>query len=181
MNIEYSNLFKICLIGDSASGKTSIIKQFVDEEYTLDTSSTIGIDFKIVSFNISNSTYIKMQIWDTCGSERFKSLTASFLKSCSAFILVFDLTRKKTLLNIECWINTVKENTIPKFMILIGNKSDLKEQREVNNNDVLEICKKYSLNYIESSAKSNENIEIIFKIVVNQLLNTTKIETTDKN
>ena len=87
-----------------------------------------------------------MQIWDTCGSERFKSLTSSFIKTCSAFILVFDLTRPSTFQNIEHWIRTIKENTSPKFLILIGNKNDLTEQRALNKDFILEYCQKHFFN-----------------------------------
>ena len=130
-NISYEHLFKVSLIGDSGTGKTSIMIRFIDDFFTEDTKSTIGVDFKLVSLEMEKNVYIKMQIWDTCGSERFKSLTSSFIKTCSAFILVFDLTRENTFKNIDSWINIIKENTSPKFFILIGNKSDLVEKRAI--------------------------------------------------
>ena len=72
-NISYSYLFKISLIGDSSTGKTSILLRFIDDYFTEDTKSTIGVDFKLVSLELEPKIYAKMQIWDTCGSERFKS------------------------------------------------------------------------------------------------------------
>ena len=168
-NIAYDYIFKVSLIGDSATGKTSILLRFIDDYFTEDTKSTIGVDFKIVSLLLEPKVYAKMQIWDTCGSERFKSLTSSFIKTCSAFILVFDLTRTSTFQNIEHWIRTIKENTSPKFLILIGNKSDLVEQRALNKDFILEYCQKHFFNYLEISAKNNSNIEIMFKEVAYQL------------
>ena len=168
-NINYDYIFKVALIGDSATGKTSILLRFIDDYFTEDTKSTIGVDFKIVSLLLEPKIYAKMQIWDTCGSERFKSLTSSFIKTCSAFILVFDLTRTSTFQNIEHWIRTIKENTSPKFLILIGNKSDLVEQRALNKDFILEYCQKHFFNYLEISAKNNSNIEIMFKEVAYQL------------
>ena len=168
-NINYDYIFKVALIGDSATGKTSILLRFIDDYFTEDTKSTIGVDFKIVSLLLDPKVYAKMQIWDTCGSERFKSLTSSFIKTCSAFILVFDLTRTSTFQNIEHWIRTIKENTSPKFLILIGNKSDLVEQRALNKDFILEYCQKHFFNYLEISAKNNSNIEIMFKEVAYQL------------
>ena len=168
-NINYDYIFKVALIGDSATGKTSILLRFIDDYFTEDTKSTIGVDFKIVSLLLQPKVYAKMQIWDTCGSERFKSLTSSFIKTCSAFILVFDLTRTSTFQNIEHWIRTIKENTSPKFLILIGNKSDLVEQRALNKDFILEYCQKHFFNYLEISAKNNSNIEIMFKEVAYQL------------
>ena len=174
LNISYDFLFKVSLIGDSATGKTSIITRFIDDLFKEETSTTIGVDFKIVSLDLGENTYAKMQIWDTCGSERFKSITASFLKSCSAFILVFDLNRKNTFKSIENWIKTINENTKPKFLILIGNKCDLK--REVEKDEIILFCEKNKLNYIEISVKENKNVEKIFKEVAYQLYKDIKIK-----
>ena len=168
-NISYSYLFKVSLIGDSSTGKTSILLRFIDDYFTEDTKSTIGVDFKLVSLELEPKIYAKMQIWDTCGSERFKSLTSSFIKTCVAFILVFDLTRKSTFQNIDHWIKIIKENTSPKFLILIGNKSDLKEERAIDKEIILNYCEKNLFNYMEISAKNNLNIEKLFKEVAYQL------------
>ena len=168
-NISYSYLFKVSLIGDSSTGKTSILLRFIDDYFTDDTKSTIGVDFKLVSLELEPKIYAKMQIWDTCGSERFKSLTSSFIKTCVAFILVFDLTRKNTFQNIEHWIKIIKENTSPKFLILVGNKSDLKEQRNIDKEIILNYCEKNLFNYMEISAKNNLNVEKLFKEVAYQL------------
>ena len=107
-NISYSYLFKVSLVGDSSTGKTSILLRFIDDYFTEDTKSTIGVDFKLVSFELEPKVYAKMQIWHTCASERFKSLTSSFIKTCTAFILVFDLTRRNTFQNIDHWIKVIK-------------------------------------------------------------------------
>ena len=160
INISYDFLFKVSLIGDSGTGKTSMITRFIDNVFKSETSTTIGVDFKIVSFNLGNETYAKMQIWDTCGSERFKSLTA---------ILVFDLTRLSTFQNIDNWIKIINENTKPKFLILIGNKSDLKDERNIDKEKIYKYCEKNKFNYIETSVKNNLNIEKVFKEVAYQL------------
>lgn len=168
-NYSYNHIFKVALIGDSGTGKTSILLRFIDDSFRDDTKSTIGVDFKLVSLELESKVYAKMQIWDTCGSERFKSLTSSFIKTCNAFVLVFDLTRPITFQNIDHWINIIKENTSPKFMILIGNKSDLVEQRNVPREMIMQYCEKNLFNYIEISAKNNDNVEKLFKEVPYQL------------
>ena len=178
-NISYSYIFKVSLIGDSSTGKTSILLRFIDDYFTEDTKSTIGVDFKLVSFELEPKIYAKMQIWDTCGSERFKSLTSSFIKTCNAFILIFDLTRKNTFHNIDHWIKIIKENTSPKFMILIGNKSDLINERNIDKEIILDYCEKNLFNYMEISAKNNLNIEKLFKEVAYQLYN--DIKKSEKN
>ena len=166
---SYDYIFKVSLIGDASTGKTSIILRLIDDDFKEETSSTIGVDFKIVSLELEKNIYAKMQIWDTCGSERFKSITSSFIKTCSAFILVFDLSRANTFKSIDNWIKIIKESTTPNFLILIGNKSDLIEQRAVEKDIILEYCRKNVLNYIEISAKNNINIEKMFKEVAYQL------------
>ena len=168
-NLSYDYIFKVALIGDSGTGKTSILLRFIDDTFSEDTKSTIGVDFKIVTLELEKNIYAKMQIWDTCGSERFKSLTSSFIKTCNAFVLVFDLTRSSSFQNIDHWINIIKENTSPKFMILIGNKSDLIEQRNVSKEMIVKYCEKNLFNYIEISAKNNTNVEKMFKEVPFQL------------
>jgi len=173
-NISYSYIFKVSLIGDSSTGKTSILLRFIDDFFTEDTKSTIGVDFKLVSFELEPNIYAKMQIWDTCGSERFKSLTSSFIKTCNAFILIFDLTRINTFHNIDNWIKIIKENTSPKFMILIGNKSDLINERKIDKKIIYDYCEKNLFNYMEISAKNNFNIEKLFKEVAYQLYNDIK-------
>jgi len=173
-NISYSYIFKVSLIGDSSTGKTSILLRFIDDFFTEDTKSTIGVDFKLVSFELEPNIYAKMQIWDTCGSERFKSLTSSFIKTCNAFILIFDLTRINTFHNIDNWIKIIKENTSPKFMILIGNKSDLINERKIDKKIIYDYCEKNLFNYMEISAKNNVNIEKLFKEVAYQLYNDIK-------
>jgi small GTP-binding protein len=161
-NINYEFLFKISLIGDSGIGKTSILLRFIDNVFKEDTTSTIGVDFKIVSISLGDGTYAKMQIWDTCGSERFKSLTASFIKSCPAFLLIFDITKYKSFKNLENWLKIINENTNPKLICLVGNKCDLENERQVPRDEAQKFCEKNNLSYIETSAKTSENIEKVF-------------------
>ena len=174
--INYKYLFKLALIGDSGSGKTSILLRFTDNTYNENTQFTIGVDFKIVSMNIDDSL-VKLQIWDTCGSERFKSLTTSFIKSCSAFILVFDITRMKTFKSLEFWMKVVKESAKNEnFLCLIGNKSDLESKRQVPQEQCIEFAKSLGLKYMETSAKNNTNIADTFNFVSEMLYNNKKKE-----
>ncbi len=161
-NSNYDYIFKMALIGDSDTGKSSILTRFTDNYFQEDTSSTIGVDFKIVSMKIGNNIKAKMQIWDTCGSERFKSLTASFIKSCPAFLLVFDITKYKSLKNLDNWINIIKTNTNPRLLCLVGNKSDMGDKRKVSFEEAVEYAEKNNVKYIECSAKENKNVDEIF-------------------
>jgi small GTP-binding protein len=167
--INYNYLFKISLIGDSGTGKSSILMRFTENEFREDTSSTIGVDFKIVSVSLSDGTYAKMQIWDTCGSERFKSLTSSFIKSCPTFVLIYDISKYKSFKSLENWIEVIKENTNPRLLCIIGNKSDLEETRQVPREEAMRFAIKHNLKYLEVSAKFNEKIEDVF-VYISQTL-----------
>ena len=168
--IDYEYLFKIALIGDSSTVKTSILLRFTENDFREDTSSTIGVDFKIVSMSLGNKKFAKMQIWDTCGSERFKSLTMSFIKSCPAFLLIFDITKYKSFKNLENWIKIINDNSSSKIIVLVGNKYDLSDQRKVSREEALIFALKYNLSYVETSAKSNERIQEVFLNVCDSLL-----------
>lgn len=168
---KYDFIFKVALIGDSGIGKTSILIRFVDDTFKMDTTSTIGVDFRIVSFEME-SKLAKMQIWDTCGSERFKSITSSFIKSCSVFVLVFDLTKKKSFLNLENWMKMIKENIHPKLLCLVGNKSDL-PGREVSQEEAIKFSTTYDLKYLETSAMNSLGIENLFKYIAENLMEDT--------
>lgn len=167
---NYDFLFKISLIGDSGSGKTSTLIRLTEHTFRENTSSTIGVDFKILSVKYK-SKQAKVQIWDTCGSERFKSLTTSFIKTCSVFVLLFDLSNKKSFENIEYWLNIILENTSPKLVCLVGNKSDLVDASnpEIRRNAIDQFAKKHELPYIETSAKDNTNVEYVFKYISSKL------------
>jgi small GTP-binding protein len=167
--MKYNYLFKIALIGDSGIGKSSILIRFTTNNFQEDTQSTIGVDFKIVSVSLDENTHAKMQIWDTCGSERFKSLTSSFIKSCQTFLLVFDITKYKSFKSLENWLEIINENTSPKLLCLIGNKTDLEEKRQVPKSEAIQFALKHNLKYLETSAKTNEKIEDVFIYVAKSL------------
>lgn len=173
ISTNYDFLFKVSLIGDSGTGKTSVLIRLTENTFKENTSSTIGVDFKILSVKY-HSKLAKIQIWDTCGSERFKSLTTSFIKTCAVFILVFDLTNRKSFENLSYWLNLILDNTSPKVMCLVGNKSDLIDETNKNLVDpelISSFCDKYGMKYIQTSAKENTNIEDMFQHISVSLFN----------
>ncbi len=165
---SYDFLFKVSLVGDSGCGKTSILLRYSCGTYNENTQSTIGVDFKIVSLKIESSV-IKLQLWDTCGSERFKSITSSFLKSCSAYILVFDITSAKTFKNLTNWVKMVNSCTKATFYCLVGNKADLEEKRQVSHEEAIKFAEDNNLHYVETSAKTDLRISEVFTHVSRDL------------
>jgi Ras-related protein Rab-1A len=125
--------FRLCLVGDSFVGKTSMLKRYYDKHFNDDYTSTIGCDFKVITLE-ADYKIIKLQIWDTAGQERFKAISINYFRSAHGFIFVFDITKRETFENVENWINTAfstNKNNI--FNILIGNKRDLIDSEFTNN------------------------------------------------
>jgi Ras-related protein Rab-1A len=173
----YDYLFKILLIGNPSVGKSSVFTQYVDNSYSALTVSTMGIDFKIKTLKINNK-YIKLQLWDTAGQERFKTLTRSYYRGSHGIIIIFDITNRESFNNIRNWIyeiNNYSENTCN---ILVGNKLDLIDKREITYKEAKEFAAMHDLTYIEVSASNNINIHNIFDFLSKELMNQT--ETTIK-
>ncbi|CAK8691481.1 unnamed protein product [Clavelina lepadiformis] len=159
----YDYLFKIVLIGDAGVGKTCIVQRFKSGVWVESQASTIGVDFCMKSCEV-NGKKIKLQVWDTAGQERFRTITQSYYRSANGVVCAFDLTRQSTFLNVEKWMNDVSkfcEENVSK--LLIGNKCDLTEERAVSREECAKVGSYYSVvDYIETSAKDNTNIEASF-------------------
>ena len=171
MNNEYDYLFKILIIGDSGVGKSCILHRFTDDIFTENYISTIGVDFKIRTLDIDGKL-IKLQIWDTAGQERFRVITSAYYRGAHGVIIVYDVTSNISYKNINYWLEeTTKYASENISKILIGNKSDLVNKREVSYTNARDYADSLNLNYIETSAKNNTNIEKIFVDIANNLLN----------
>jgi len=171
---DYYCLLKIVLVGDSGTGKSAIVTQYGDKKYEENFFSTIGVDFKIHTLTIDNKI-VKLQIWDTAGQERFKSITSSYYKSANCIIFVYDVTDILSFVNLKIWINDMKIHTTNKYACIVGNKSDKIEDNEklrcVNKSDAESFANKNNMFYIETSAKNNINIDILFNKIASDLLN----------
>jgi Ras-related protein Rab-8A len=168
---NYDYLIKLIIIGDSGTGKSSLLLRFCDNLFNTTFISTIGIDFKIRTMTIDDKKY-KLQIWDTAGQERFRTITAAYYRGAMGILLVFDLTNKKTFDSIDYWMSGIQQNASPGVdKILIGNKSDIKDKRQVTQKDTQDLVDKYGIKYIETSAKNNENIEEAFMAIAHMVKN----------
>ena len=157
--------FKIITLGDPGVGKTSIIKRYIYDEYNFNEISTMGIQFSFKDINIKGKN-IKLNILDTGGQEKFKSLSSSYLKHADVVLFVFDWSVKKTFENMKMWINHFEENNNGKKIkqkLLIGNKSDL--QLNVDKNEVNEFAKNNNLVFMSTSAKYKDQIDELFKVI----------------
>ena len=166
---EYDIIFKVVLIGDSGVGKTNILSRYVRDEFSIETKSTVGVEFgsKIVK---SNSINIKVQIWDTAGQERYKSITNAYYKGAKGAFVVYDISKKETFDNINKWIEELKNNGDSDVCILlIGNKCDLEDERQVTQDDALKKAEQFDIAFLETSALQAVNIEKAFNNMIEQI------------
>ena len=169
----YDYLFKILMIGNPFVGKSSIFTQYVDNSYSDLTFSTMGVDFKIKTLKINNK-YIKLQLWDTAGQERFKTLTRSYYRGSHGIIIVFDITNRDSFNNIRNWLYEINKYSENVCNILVGNKIDLDDKREITYKEDKDFADIHNLIYIEVSAKNNINIDNIFEFLSKELIKQTE-------
>ena len=173
-------LLKCVLIGETAVGKTSIITQYINNEFNPDVKSSIGVDNLIKEMEIEN-TKIKFELWDTPGQEIYTSANKIFMKNTDIALIVYDITNKETFEKVNHWINLVKEVNGNRNLIIgiAANKSDLYENTEVNREEGEEYAKNINALYFESTATDHENVVNIFEELIKAYINTFKKK--DKN
>ena len=166
---KYNHLFKLLIIGESGVGKTCLLLRFTDDSFTSNHLTTIGIDFKIKIINLENKL-IKLQIWDTAGEERFRTITKTYYKGAHGIILTYDVTDINSFKNIRNWIKQIEQNaqnTVCK--VLVGNKCD-KNDRAVSFEEGQKLAKEYGMEFFETSAKSNTNVNETFTFLTKEIL-----------
>ena len=143
---DYEMMIKVILIGDSAVGKTNIMGKYLKGQFLENSKATVGVEFGSKLFNIDNHK-IKAQIWDTAIQEKYKSITGAYYKGSKGAFVVYDITRRDTFDSTDRWINDLKASADPKInIILIGNKSDLDDKREVSKEQGEEKAKSFGCN-----------------------------------
>jgi Ras-related protein Rab-1A len=161
---SYNYLIKVILIGDSGTGKTSIINRYINNIYTENYVCTIGVDFMAKNLLI-NDKMMMLQIWDTAGMERYKQITTSYYRGAYAAIVVFDLCNRSSFENVIRWILVYNEYSSPllkKLIYLVGNKTDIVEERKITKEEIEEFIKKFNCEYYETSAKNGTGINEMF-------------------
>ena len=152
---------KIILVGDSSVGKTSLLLKYLGGGFEENYMSTIGVDFKIKSIVVNNYN-VNLKIMDTCGQERFKSLNKNFYSAADGIMFVFDVTQKLSFKSIDSWLKEPNNFTLKFKKILIANKIDLENIREVKKDMIENYAKKEDMIFFETSAKTGENVEESF-------------------
>ena len=160
MNFKY--IFKYIIVGDTCTGKTSLVDSFVNKRINTYNKATIGVEFSCKLISINNNT-IKILIWDTAGLERFRSITKSYYKNSSIALIIYDITNRDSFLNLEYWYQEIVQNCNQSVIIVIvGNKSDL-EKRKVSYNEGYKFAENYNLLFFETSIFNMEQNTNIFE------------------
>ena len=154
--------FKILLVGDSGVGKTCLFNRFTDGSFN-ETKATVGAGFTFKTYEVKNDIII-FEIWDTAGQERYKSVTSGYYKGSKGVLIVYDITKLDTFEKIEQWLSEVKEKAGNEIkVILVGNKLDLEDRREVSLDQSAEKASILNCPLMETSALDNTNVEKAFK------------------
>ena len=167
---DYNYLFKILILGDSFVGKTNMLKRFLHDEFDMNTKETVGVEFGSKNFIMDEKDIVKAQIWDTAGQERYRSVTKAYYKRAKGALLVYDISRRNTFENIDNWLIDLRTNGDKDILIiLIGNKCDLIDKREVSVEEAQTKAEQYNIAYMETSAKNGDNIIKAFSELVSQV------------
>ena len=171
MSAKKEFMYKILLLGDSSVGKTCILTRYSENTFQEDHLATIGLDFKQKNVNLENGKSVKVQIWDTAGQDRFKSITKNYYKGAHGIMLIYDVTTRRSFDNVRNWIDTIKEEVSDKVnIILVGNKIDNNDNRQVTTEEGQEIANEYKLPFYETSAKTGDNIDKAFNDLITRVV-----------
>ena len=160
---EYDYIFKVLLLGNSDVGKSSLLLRFVDSLWNDAFVPTIGVDFKVKTLEINNKK-VKMQIWDTAGQERFRTVVSTYFRGAHGILLLYDVTNKDSFKNLENWLIEIEKNSSDKVLkILVGNKCDLSDDREIQTEEGQAFAVRNGMEFMETSAKMNTNVSEAFE------------------
>ncbi|CAD8197573.1 unnamed protein product [Paramecium octaurelia] len=160
---EYDYLFKLVIIGNSGVGKSSLLLRFADDQFSESYLTTIGVDFRFRTLPIDGKN-VKLQIWDTAGQERFRTITSAYYKGADGIVMVYDVTQGQSFDDIDkFWLHEVEsygEKNVQ--LLIIGNKNDLDEQKQVETQKAEEYCKSHNMLFMECSAKTADHVNNAF-------------------
>jgi small GTP-binding protein len=161
--------YKIIIIGDASVGKTSIMNRYSGNDFNEGSVATISTDFILKNIEMDGKK-IKLQIWDTAGQEKFRTLMSSYYRRANGVIIVYDITKKTSFANVQSWYTEAQKNIPDATIMLIGNKNDLEMKRDVQKNDGKDFAEINGMSFYETSARTNDNINASFEQFVRVIL-----------
>ena len=160
---NYDFIFKVLLLGNSDVGKSSLLLRYVDSVWSDTFVPTIGVDFKIKTIEIDGKK-VKLQIWDTAGQERFRTVVSTYFRGAHGIFLIYDITNRDSFKNLENWLIEIEKNASENVLkILIGNKNDLEDERDIASDEGKAFANRNGMQFIETSAKMNTNVNEAFE------------------
>ena len=155
--------FKVLILGDPSVGKSCFLIRYTEDTFQDVYLSTIGMDCKYKKVDLENGESIRLQLWDTAGQDRFRSITRNLYKGAAGIILIYDVTNRKTFESIKNWVESIRAEVSNKVVIvLVGNKIDKKEQIDVKTEEGDNLAEEFNLPFFECSALTGENINEAF-------------------
>ena len=165
-------LYKILILGDYSVGKTSFLNRYVSNSFLSKTLSTLGVEYVLKNAKMKDGSIVKMQIWDTVGQERFRTITKSFFKGAHAIVLIFSVIDSDSFNNVRKWITQIRDSADKDvILILAGNKNDC-EDRKVDKSEAEELANEFDIKYFDCSAKTGENINKAFEELIERMVKT---------
>jgi len=171
---EVDYTFKIVLLGDPSVGKSSLAKRFVDNMFRMDYIMTIGMDIRSKIVHVQDNKIVKLVIWDLGGQSFFKDVRETYCKGANGAIIVFDLTRQETFMNLHEWLQTLWKTAGKLPLAICANKFDLRSIRTISRERALDIVRFSSAEYFETSAKTGENVAKAFLFITDTILTNLK-------
>ena len=157
-------------MGDSEVGKSCFLMRYSDNVFVENYITTIGLDYKLKNVKLDSGKTIKVQLWDTAGQDKYRTIAKNYFKGSHGILLLYDITKQSSFNNIREWIQDIREEVSPKAIIfLIGNKIDLADQRKISKEKGIELAEEYKLPFFEASAKSGENVDEVFKALYKKI------------
>jgi Ras-related protein Rab-1A len=163
-------VYKILLLGDSEVGKSCFLMRYADNVFVDNYITTIGLDYKLKYVQLDSGQVIKVQLWDTAGQDRYRTIAKNYYKGSHGILLLYDVTKTSSFENIREWIKDIREEVYEKAIIfLIGNKIDKKDQIKIKTEDAEKLAEEFNIPFFEASAKSGENVDEIFKALYKKI------------
>ncbi|WFD36457.1 hypothetical protein MCUN1_003336 [Malassezia cuniculi] len=160
-------ILKIIVIGDAAVGKSSLLVRLTEDRFLVDSDPTIGIEFGSHLVTLETGERIKLQVWDTAGSEQFRSITRSYYKGSAGCLLVYDVSERSSFEHLPSWLKDVRDQAEEGATVaLVGNMADLpEERRQVTQEEGAAFAEEHGLLFYETSAKTGANVHAVFNAV----------------
>ena len=161
--------FKILVLGESTSNKTSLIRRYTKDQFGGIYLNTVGIDFQDKLIQIEDKK-VKLQIWDTAGQERFRNVAKNYFQNTQGFVLVYNITDRRSFEKLSFWLEQIKLNASEKVkIVLVGNNCDLANERKVSIEEAEEFAKKNNMKFFEASPKEGTNVNELFYYLANEI------------